>query len=118
MVAITKRQLSASTSGRGILVAATATPGTLIHTAVNTTNLLDEVWAYAVNTDTTARELTLELGGVTSPNDLLEFTVPAEDGTYLLLPGWVYSDGVLIRAFAAAANVITIHGYVNRIDQS
>jgi hypothetical protein len=118
MAALTKRVLSSSISGRGILVSATASPGTLIHTAVDVTNQLDEVWAYAINTDTTDRKLTLELGGVTSPNDLLEFTIPAEDGAYLLLPGWVYQDGVTIRAFADTTNVLTIHGYVNRIDQS
>lgn len=117
-MSISKQLLSGSTNGRGIKVAATATPGTLIHTAVNTASNLDEIWLYAVNSDTTDRKLTLELGGVSTPDDLLEFTVPAEDGAYLLVPGWVYDGGVVIRAFCATANVVMIHGYVNGIDQS
>ena len=77
------------------------------------------MWLYAVNTDTTARKLTIEYGGTTSPNDLIEFTVAAESGLYLIVPGLVLTGtGVAannIRAFAATTNVINIFGYVNRI---
>ena len=41
---ITKTLLSGSTNGRQIKVAATATPGTTIHTATNTAGQMDEVW--------------------------------------------------------------------------
>jgi len=94
-------------------VASTATAGTLLHTAHATDK--DEVWIWAVNSDTTARKLTLELGGVTSPDDLCELTVPPEGGLVLVLPGWVFSGSVVIRAFAATTNVIMCGGYVNRI---
>ncbi len=113
MTTITKLNLSGSTSGRPVKVVATATAGTLVHTAHATD--LDELWLWAVNSDTVDRKLTIEAGGVTAPDDLIEFTVPAEDGLHLVIPGIPYTGSVVVRAFAAAANVVTVSGYVNRI---
>jgi hypothetical protein len=113
-----KQILSGSTDGRAIKVAATATAGTTIHTASSTTTTLDEVWIYAQNTDTTDRKLTIEWGGTTAPDDLIEYTVKAENGLYLIIPGLILKGNatpLVVRAFAATANVITITGYVNRI---
>jgi hypothetical protein len=116
MPTYSKQLLSGSTNGRGILVAATATAGTLIHTAVSGTSSLDEIWLYAHNTSATAVKLTIEWGGVTSPNDLIEVTIPV-DGTGLVLvaPGLLLQNGLVVRAFAGTANVLNIFGYVNRI---
>ena len=116
MPTYSKQLLSGSTNGRGILVAATATAGTLIHTAVSGTSSLDEVWLYAHNTSASSVKLTLEWGGVTSPNDLIEVTIPV-DGTGLVLvaPGILLQNGLIVRAFAGTGNVINIFGYVNRI---
>ena len=116
MAIFTKELLSGSTNGRPILVVATATAGTLIHTAVSGTTDLDEITLYAANSDTTDRKLTLEWGGVTDPNDLIEETIPAESGLFLVAPGLLLQNGLIVRAFAATANVVTIHGFVNRID--
>jgi hypothetical protein len=85
MATFSKEILSGSTDGRMIKVAATATAGTTIHTGSATATTLDEVWLYAVNSDTTDRKLTIEWGGVSSPDDLIEFTVPAESGLYLVV---------------------------------
>lgn len=118
MATFTKQILSGSTDGRAIKVAATATAGTLIHTGSTTSTTLDEIWLYAQNTDTTARKLTIEWGGVSSPDDLIELTVGAETGLVLVVPGLLIkgnATALVVRAFAATANVITIHGYVNRI---
>lgn len=119
MATFSKQLLSGSTNGRMVKVAATATAGTLIHATGTSSSIIDEVWLYAINTDTTARKLTIEFGGTTSPDDLIEFTVAAESGLYLIVPGLVLTGtGVAannIRAFAATANVINIGGYVNRI---
>ncbi len=113
MSTITKLVLSGSTDGRGIKVVPVATPGTLIHTA-HATNL-DELWLFAVNSDTVARKLTMEYGGVAVPDDLVEFTVPAEDGLHLVIPGLILTNTLIVRAWAAAANVLGVYGYVNRI---
>jgi hypothetical protein len=118
MATFSKITLSGSTDGRMIKVAATATAGTLIHTASATATTYDEVWLYAVNSDTTDRKLTIEWGGTTSPDDLIEFTVPAESGLYLITPGLVIkgnATALVVRAFCASANVVNIAGYVNRI---
>ena len=106
---------SGSTSGRPIKVAATTTPGTLLHTAVAGTADVDEVYVYAVNSDAAAIKLTIELGGVTAPDDLVEFTVPPEDGLYLVIPGQRLNGGVVVRAFAGSANLINCVVQVNRI---
>ena len=111
----TKRLLSGSTNGRGVTIVATATPGTLLHVAVSGTAHFDEIWIYAVNSSTTDRQLTIEFGGVTDPDDQMEFTVPAQDGLYLVIPGLLLNNAVAVRGFAAAASVIVCHGYVHRI---
>lgn len=118
MATFSKQTLSGSTDGRGVKVAATATAGTLIHTASSTATTFDEIWLYAVNSDTTARKLTIEWGSTTSPDDLIELTVAAESGLVLVVPGLVLKGNaspLVVRAFAATANVISIMGYVNRI---
>ena len=71
MATYSKTILSGSTDGRGILVTATATAGTLIHTGSATATTLDEIWLYAVNSDAADVKLTLEWGGVTVSNDLI-----------------------------------------------
>jgi len=118
MATYNKLTLSGSTDGRAIKVAATGTPGTTIHTASTTATHIDEIWLYATNTDTAARKLTVEWGGTSSPDDLIEITIPAESGLTLLAPGLPIkgnATALVVRAFAASANVVTIHGYVNRI---
>lgn len=115
MATISKIVLSGSTNGKGIKVVATTTPGTTIHTGVAGTTNMDEVYLYAVNSDTTARKLTIEYGGAVSPDNLVEYTVPAEDGLYLVCPGLIINNAQVIAAFCATANVVMIYGYVNRI---
>ena len=116
MATFTKQLLSGSTNGKGIKVVATATAGTLIHTAVAGTSSFDEVWLYAHNTSATAVKLTIEYGGVTSPDDHIEITIGAEGtGLILVAPGILLQNSLVVRAFAATANVLNIFGYVNRI---
>ena len=96
-----KRKLSGSSDGRGIKVAA---------------NEWDEVWIKAVNTSASGVKLTLEWGGTTSPDDLIEITIPAESGFTTVIPGHVLQNGREVRAFADTANVIVLHGFVNRFE--
>ena len=114
MAIYSKIPLSGSTNGRGIAVSASATPGTLIHTATSSTTYEDEVWIYAMNTTTTAVKLTIEFGG-TSTSDQIEITIAAEAGLVLIAPGLVLQNSLVVRAFAGTANVINIFGYVNRV---
>ena len=118
MATFSKSILSGSTDGKQIKVAATATAGTLIHTGPTATSALHEMWVYAVNTSATDVKLTVEYGGVASPDDHIEYTVKAENGLYLIIPGLLIkgnATALVVRAFAATANVICISGYVNVI---
>ena len=108
-------KLSASTDGKQIKVAATATAGTTIHTAVTGTTDYDEIWIYATNNHTSAVNLTIEWGGTTSVDDLIQLSVPSKTGLYLIIPGLVLQNGAVVRAFAGTTNVICISGWVNRI---
>jgi hypothetical protein len=115
MATYSKQLLSGSTNGKGIKVVATATTGTTIHTAVSGTSSIDEIWLWATNSDTTARKLTIEFGGTTSPDNTIEVTIPPEDGLTLVIPGLVLQNSLVVTAFCATANVVTLSGYVNRI---
>lgn len=115
-----KRKLSGSTAGRGIKVAASSTPGTLIHTALSNiaANEWDEIWVRAVNTSGSPVKLTIEWGGTTAPDDLVEVTIPAEDGFTEVIPGHVLNNAQEVRAFAATADVIVLHGFVHRYENT
>jgi len=119
MAVFSKEKLSGSTGGRLIKVAATATTGTTIHATGTSATIEDEIWLYAVNSDTTDRKLTIEFGGTTSPDDIIEQTITAESGLILVIPGLILmgtgSAARTVTAFAATANVVMIGGYVNRI---
>ena len=115
---VAKAKLSGSTSGMGILVVATATAGTLIHTAATGATNYDEVWLWVVNTHNAAVDLTIEYGGVTDPNSLInKDAIPVEDGLYLVVPGLIINGGLVIRAFASVASVLVIYGYVNQMTE-
>jgi hypothetical protein len=118
MATFSKQILSGSTDGKSIKVAATSSAGTTIHTGSSTATTLDEIWIYAVNSSTSDVKLTVQWGGTTSPDDDIEFTVKAENGLYLIIPGLILKGNatpLVVRAFAGTANVITLSGYVNRI---
>ena len=115
MATFTKLKLSGSTDGKGIKVAETATAGTLIHTAVSGTSDWDEIWLWAVNMNTSNVILTVEFGGVTSPDNLIQVSVLAQGGLTLVVPGLLLQNELIVRAYAGTADVITISGFVNRI---
>jgi len=118
MATFSKTVLSNSTDGKGVLVAATATAGTLVHTGPTNTAQLHEVWLYAVNSSATDVKLTIEWGEATAPNGNIEYTVKAENGLYLIVPGLLLkgnATALTVKAFAATTNVIVVHGYVNVI---
>lgn len=116
MATYTKMRLSGSSNGRAIKIGATATPGTLIHTAVAGTVHLDEIWLYVTNNHTGSLVLTLEFGGTTSPDDLIQMSIPSKTGEFLIVPGFVLQNGLAVRAFAQTANLLCIQGWVNRIN--
>ena len=104
--------------GLGILVAATATAGTTIHTASATATTMDEVWLYAYNNHSASILLTIEYGGVTAPKDVIKQTLTAQNGLVLVVAGLLLQGNAtakVVRAFAATGSQISIFGYINRI---
>ena len=105
-------------TGLGIKVAATATAGTAVHTASATATTIDEVWLYAVNSSAASVKLTIEWGEATDPDGNIEVTVLPEAGLVTVIPGLLLQGNAtakVVRAFAGTANVLVVHGFVNRI---
>lgn len=109
--------LSGSTNGRNVPVVATATPGTLIHTAVAGTVAFDEIYAWAANVTAVAATLTIEWGGVLDPGDHLvkALTLPPNSAPYPIATGQKLNNGLVVRAFSGTASAINITGGVTRI---
>ncbi len=120
MATFSKQLLSESTDGRAKKVVATAigSSPTLIHTGSSSTAVLDEVWIYAQNNHSADVALRIGFGGVTDPDDIIEFTVKTKGGLFLVVPGLLLKGNatpLTVRAAAGTANVISLSGYVNRI---
>jgi hypothetical protein len=115
MPSISRIPLSGSTDGRGIKVVATASSGTTIHTATSSATDCDVVTIYAYNSSASAVNLTLQWGGTTSVDDDIKLSIPATSGLTLVVPDMVLRNSLVIRAYAGTANVVTIHGFANRV---
>lgn len=119
MATYSKITLSGSTQGKGIKVVATASTGTTIHATGTSSVTEDEIWLYAYNSDTAYRTLTIQFGGTTSPDNDIKIVLPSQSGLTLVVPGLILTGtgaaANTVYAYADAANVITISGYVNRI---
>jgi hypothetical protein len=119
MATFTKIKLSASTQGRGIRITTTSTPGTTIHATDISSSTIDEVWLYVTNVSTFPVFLTVAHGGTTNPDDLITCNIPNQSGLTLIVPGLILSGtgstAATVTAWAASANQLSIHGYVNRI---
>lgn len=109
--------LSGSTSGKPIIIAATATPGTTIHAAVAGSAAFDELYLWASNVTGSAATLTIEWGGVTDPGNLITkaVSIPANSPPIPIVTGEVLNGGLTCAAFSGTASAINISGYVNRI---
>ncbi len=110
-----RRILSGSVNGRLIKVAATATPGTLIHRTPVADGKGSILYLYAVNSSASPVDLTIEFGGVDSPDDTIIATIPATSGMVEIVPGFPLEDGLAVRAFAADADVVMIGGYAQLV---
>jgi len=109
--------LSGSTDGKPIPVAATATPGTLLHTAQSGSTGFDEVYLWVSNVTGSAATLTLEWGGVTDPGSHLvkALSIAANSGPTAVAVGQCLNNAAVVRAFSGTASALNITGFVNRI---
>lgn len=116
MTEVTRVGLSASSDGEMVVVGATATVGTTIHTATtqSSSSRYDEVWLFASNSHSSAVDLTIEIDVANSANSFFKVSIPADDGLYVVLPGVSVHNGKKITAFASVADVVKIVGYVEQ----
>lgn len=114
MAVLSKHVFTGGTAdGRGIAVVQTATAGTLIHTVP--ASVVDEIWLYAANIDSTARILTVEFGGATTTSDLIQVSIGVTpSGLILIVPGLSLGAGLVVRAFASSGSKIEIFGFALR----
>lgn len=106
---------SADATGNGKLVsiAATSSPGTTLHTASSGTDYWDVVTIEVSNNDTIERTLTLQWGGTTDA-DLLRVDLAPGVGAQMIVDRWRIRNGLIIRAFADAADVVVAKVEVER----
>lgn len=115
MSTIIKAPLSGSTNGDPIAVAATATPGTTVHTsrAVTAAGSMDEVWLWLTNQTSNDAVATVELTTTTGSKNI-KVTVPANDSV-LAIPGVPVRNAGVVGVFGAASTFAAF-GYVNQIN--
>ncbi|CAB4166903.1 hypothetical protein UFOVP964_2 [uncultured Caudovirales phage] len=108
-----------SNLGVPILVVATASTGTTIHTTTTSATTFDEIWLYAYNSSTASVVLTIQYGGTATPLNDIKLTIPATSGLTLVIPGLVLSGtgsaSTVMYAYAGTASVVTVSGYINRV---
>lgn len=112
---VSRIPLSGSTHGRGVKVAATSSAGTTIHTATSSTTDCDVITLYAYNSSASSVNLTIQWGGTTSVDDDIKLAIPATSGLTLVLPDLVLRNSLVVKAYAGTADVVTIHGFANRV---
>lgn len=114
MASYTKQLLTGgSANGTGILVGnAAIASGTTIHTVPGSSTDIITLWA--TNIHTAAVQLTIGFGA-TGATDIWKVTIPFDAGPQLVLADWLLATGLVIKATAATASVISIFGSANRI---
>ena len=111
----TEHLLSGSTNGKPILIAATATPGTLIHTADSGAGVIDNVYLWVNNNTGSTVDLTIEWGGVATPGDIyVEDYKVAGHSLEQIAFGQPIAGGLIIRAYGATGSALSITGKVLR----
>jgi hypothetical protein len=120
MATFTKEFLSGSDGGRPIKLTGTNTNASvLIHTTGTSNTVIDEVWLYVNNRDSVTRTAHIQFGGTTEPDDVISVGIELMQVCMLQHPALPLtgtgSAGRTINAYASAANVVSVTGYVNRI---
>ena len=118
MATMDKITLSESPDGDGIRVSTLAPidgSDTLIHTAGAGTTDLDLVTLFVYSKHTGTVTLELKWGDSTDP---IKVAVVPDAGLALLIADLPIADGNTITASASVVDVVTIYGYVNRIDKA
>lgn len=112
MANFTKQLLSASNSGRNLLINQPTAPGVTLHTAQTTPTATDEVWLYVANNGTNALPVTV-CWGTTTAADQFTYNVLGQSGRNLIVDGKLIQAGLSVSAFCSTGTVV-MDGFVNR----
>lgn len=97
----------------------TTTTFTYARTASNVTSAASSGSVYpAATAASQSVRLTVQWGGTTAVDDDITYTMTNQNGLYLICAGLVLRGNatpLVVRAYADVANVVVMHGYVNRI---
>lgn len=107
--------LSGSTQGTGIKVSSTdaTAQGEIVHIHGDTYNdsKFDEIYLYAHNSHSSSVTLTLQWGGLTDPDNIIDISIAA--GSFLgVVPGLSIGGSLTVSATASVTNKIVLYGYV------
>jgi len=116
MASFTKLPLSASVTGKNILLTTTASSVAIpLHTAPAGVTSIDEVWLYAYNEASASVVASVLWGGTSEPADVSRHNVSSRVGRTLLIDGKVIQNGLTVSAYATTASVVVFDGYINRM---
>lgn len=102
--------LNGSTDGEPICITRTSTLGNTIHTAVAGTGLtIDRVLVEAVNNDSIAHQITVEVGGAAQGRRHI-ISIPPLIGRFTVLDRHPLRNSLVVTIFADLSSVINILG--------
>ena len=126
MATLTKELFSeiAAISGRRFVVnSVTASAADVFHVVPSASTYKDECWVYAHNFGTSDVDVTFLWGLTGMPTlstadiqEAVDVTIPFKSGRALIFDGALLLHSLSAAVFADTTNVISIDGFVNRID--
>jgi len=113
--AITRKKLSGSTNGKGILVTGTATGASVTVHTVSANQDEIHIWASNVNS-ATDYEIVIEMAGTTDPQDTIKLTIPAYSIRKVVDGITLSNSAGVVKAWSVTTgSVISLFGHVNEI---
>jgi len=116
---IVKRFFSQSTDGLPMEIATTASNSANIHVGPTSTNVLDEIYMYAMMDATQTAAITMT---VLINSNCFSLDVPVKAIDYPVLtqfPLWGRSaSGTVIHVYASSTANLFVYGYINRITET
>jgi hypothetical protein len=115
MATYEKKKLSEDPTGAGIWLGYSF-DGETVHTTGTSANILDELWLYISNIDTSPKPCSIDINETTT----VTVFVPGSSGMFLVLPGILVSGtgtvgtSLLVKDNSGSGSM-TVYGYVNRI---
>lgn len=103
--------LSGCTDGKGIKIAATSSPGTLIHTAHATKT--DRIWLSAMNMHSGTVEIQIQWGETTAGTEIRQ-TLQFRRGVEQIVAGMLLTNSLEVRIYASIADKVFIYGEIER----